>query len=453
MLIIVWIITAILVFSIIVLVHELGHFSTARFFWVKVEEFGLWIPPKAKRVFTDKKWTIYTLNWLPLWGFVRLKWESLNTFYVFDKKGNLFNNEALENAIKSNEDIFDEKGNTITQSEAQEILKKLQDNFAPDSLLTKKYYEQAVIILAGVVMNFILAALIFSFLFFIWVKPVGINDQLHISTPIKLIPTPIEAKEIWLLVEKPWVYVKPTTGSVAEKSGIKAFDLIVKVNEDELKNAESLKNIITQNANKELKLDIQRAKNNCDISKTDTCSFENISLSITPNNEGKIGAYLIGNIEINKDFRYKYGVLDSLKYGIMETYGNIKLTFVGIKTLLQKIVTPKTPTQRQEAISQVSGPIGMVDFMSKSISNGIIFIMIIGAMISINLWVFNLLPIPALDGWRFLFIVINGTIEKIFWKKAINEKLEWYIHVWFFIFLIALSVLIAYNDINKIINN
>jgi regulator of sigma E protease len=95
----------------------------------------------------------------------------------------------------------------------------------------------------------------------------------------------------------------------------------------------------------------------------------------------------------------------------------------------------------------------MVDFMTKSIGNGIIFILILWAIISINLWVFNLLPIPALDGWRFVFIVINGTIQKIFWKKAINERLEWSIHVLFFLFLIALSVLIAYNDITKIINN
>jgi regulator of sigma E protease len=78
---------------------------------------------------------------------------------------------------------------------------------------------------------------------------------------------------------------------------------------------------------------------------------------------------------------------------------------------------------------------------------------IIAAIISINLWVFNLLPIPALDGWRFIFIFVNGIIEKLFWKKAINALVENFIHVWFFILLIALSILIAYNDIIKIINS
>ena len=95
----------------------------------------------------------------------------------------------------------------------------------------------------------------------------------------------------------------------------------------------------------------------------------------------------------------------------------------------------------------------MVDFMSKTIWYWISFILVIWAMISINLWVFNLLPIPALDWWRFVLIMINSVIKKIFGKKAINERVEWMIHVWFFIFLIALSIIIAYNDVNKIINN
>ena len=129
----IWIIVAILMFSIIVLIHEFGHFSAARKFWVKVEEFGLWIPPKAKELFTDKKWTVFTLNWLPLWGFVRLKWE----------------NPA---ALKNKND--------------------------PEALSNKSYFAQSVIILAWVFMNFLLATIIFSVLFFIWVKPIWINSKL-----------------------------------------------------------------------------------------------------------------------------------------------------------------------------------------------------------------------------------------------------------------------------------
>ena len=118
--------------------------------------------------------------------------------------------------------------------------------------------------------------------------------------------------------------------------------------------------------------------------------------------------------------------------------------------LLRKIIAPKTQTERQEAINEVSWPIWMVDFMSKTIWNWLVFIIVIWAMISINLWVFNLLPIPALDWWRFLLIAINWLIQKIFWKKAISENTESIIHWTFFIFLIALSIIIAYNDVIKI---
>ena len=120
--------------------------------------------------------------------------------------------------------------------------------------------------------------------------------------------------------------------------------------------------------------------------------------------------------------------------------------------LIRKIFNPKDEKEREEAINWMKWPIWMVDFISNSISAGIIFLIILWAVISINLWVFNLLPIPALDWWRFIFIIINSIVSKIFWKKAINEKNENIINFVFFIFLIALSLLIAYNDVSNIIN-
>lgn len=67
------IVLALLIFSIIVFFHELGHFSMAKKFGVKVDEFGIGIPPRALTVAQDKSGTIYTLNWLPIGGFVRMK--------------------------------------------------------------------------------------------------------------------------------------------------------------------------------------------------------------------------------------------------------------------------------------------------------------------------------------------------------------------------------------------
>jgi RIP metalloprotease RseP len=174
-----------------------------------------------------------------------------------------------------------------------------------------------------------------------------------------------------------------------------------------------------------------------------------VKVSIPEN--GKIWAYIWENIELNTEFEYKYSILKSIKYWTLETYNQTLLTFKWLWILVRKIFNPETKEERQEAIQQVSWPIWIVDFISNSMEWWIIFLIVIWAIISINLWVFNLLPIPALDWWRFLFITVNGLIKKIFWRKAISEKTEWIIHVWFFVLLIALSLLIAYNDISKII--
>lgn len=390
-------------FSIIVLVHELWHFSTARFFWVKVEEFGLWIPPKAKKVFTDKKWTIYTLNWLPLGWFVRLKWEDPTL---------------------------------------------LEDKDDKEALVNKRSWQQAIIILAWVFMNFVLAIFIFSILFFVWVKPIWINDKISTNLDLKLIPTPEQAINIWLLTKKTWVIIYPVKDSVAEKSWLKKEDILTWIELENLEkisisSKEEIMAIVWKNSWKKINFIVER-------------NWKNEVISVIPKgdekNIWKIWAYLSDNISLNKDFKYKYGFFESIKYGTLETYNQSLLTFKWIVILIKKIVNPETPKERQEAVEQMSWPIWIVDFVSNSLKAGFVFIIIIWAIISINLWVFNLLPIPALDWWRFVFITINSILMRIIWKKAITPNVENFIHFSFFVVLILLSLFIWYNDVTKILD-
>jgi regulator of sigma E protease len=67
------ILLALFVFFVVVFIHEMGHFLVSRWSGVKVLEFGIGIPPRLKKIFRDKKGTEWTLNWLPIGGFVRLK--------------------------------------------------------------------------------------------------------------------------------------------------------------------------------------------------------------------------------------------------------------------------------------------------------------------------------------------------------------------------------------------
>ncbi len=433
--IILWIITSIVLFSVIVLIHEWGHFITARKFWVRVEEFGLWIPPRAKKLFTDKKWTLFSLNWLPIGWFVKLTWEMPNTFLVYNEKKELYNNADLEKDLLENKDIFDKDWEIIKSDDKQIIIKKLKENKADYNLMNKPAWQQAIIILAWVFMNFLLAIIIFSILFFTWIKPLWINTQIQTNLDLKLIPTYEQSINSWLLIKKDWIIVNPIKNSLAKKSWIKENTIITKINNKKISSLEKFKNILEENKNNTILL-------------TDN---KNNIFKINLDNNWKIWAYIWDNIELNKSFQYKYWFFNSIKYWTLETYNQTLLTFKWLWILVRKIFNPETPKERQEAINQVSWPIWIVDFITNSMQWWIIFLLVIWAIISINLWVFNLLPIPALDWWRFLFITINGLIKKIFWRKAISEKTEWYIHVWFFIVLIALSLLIAYNDISKII--
>lgn len=395
--IIIWIIVSIILFSIIVLIHEFWHFKAARIFWVKVEEFWLWIPPKAKKIFTDKKWTTYTLNWLPLWGFVRLKWE-----------------------------------NSLTAKNPEE----------KDNLMNISPWKQAIIMLAWVFMNFMLAFIIFSILFFIWVKPIWINTKIETNLNLKIIPNLEQALESGLLERKKWVVLYPIEWSVAEKSGIKEGDILLNISWKEVSTDQAMETI-SRNSWNELIFNIKRDN-------------KKININITPlidkkSEKWKIGSYLTENIIQNKDFEYKYWFFESIKYWALETYGQSILTFKALWILVRKLIIPKNDNERSEAIKQVSWPVWLVDFISNSISAWIMFLIILTAIISINLWVFNLLPIPALDWWRFLFITINWVINSLFWKKAINEKTEMLTNLIFFAFLIFLSIIVTYNDIIKII--
>lgn len=428
------IIVSLIVFTIIVVIHELGHFAAARKFWVKVYEFWIWIPPKAKKLFTDKKGTSYTLNWLPIWGFVKLAGENAMFFDLYDEEGNKLSEEEIEKKVSDWEAIYDGYGNEIPINNVNEIKEALVEKNAPYSLSNKSYFAQSVVILWWVFMNFLLAFLIFFGLFLTWVKPVWINNQIQTDREVLLIPTPETAIEKGLFTKKEGVIVTPIKDSIAEKVWIKKWEIITQIWESKIDSFKDLVNSLKENSWK--KVNILTKK------------WEKLTIKVPEN--WKIWAYINENIEYNRDFKYKFGIINSAKYAWKETYNQVMLTLEWLWMLIRKIASPKTETEREEALSSVSWPIGVVSVITRTIPEWIAFLLLLSAIISINLWVFNLLPIPALDWGRFVFITLNQITKTIFKKNAITPKIEAIIHIWFFAFLILLSVLIAYNDITKL---
>ncbi|MCT4616621.1 MAG: site-2 protease family protein [Candidatus Gracilibacteria bacterium] len=446
------IIVALLIFTVVVLIHEFGHFTSARKFGVKVYEFGLGIPPKAKKLFTDKKGTEYTLNWVPLGGFVKMAGENLAFFDLYNEKGEKLSDEEIENKIRNNEDIYDKRGEKIPVSDKKEIKKIIEENKSGESLVNKTFYAQATVILAGVFMNFVLAILIFSGLFMAGVKPIGINTKIPTDLDVKMIPTFEQAKKDGLIIEKPGVFLSPLETGPAVDAGIKLGDIVTKIGDKNINNYEDFTNVINNNPNKQLTFFLDRPnpdyKPGCECIKS-----EPIELKVTINTEGKINSYISPNVEFDENFEYKYGPIEALKMGTKETYNQSLLTFEALGSLVRKLVSPENEEERQEALKSVSGPIGVVNLVSKTLSQGAVFMIILMAIISINLGVFNLLPIPALDGGRFLFMTIDAIGKKLFKRKIVNAKFEMITHLFFFFALILLGVLIAYKDIMQIIGS
>ncbi len=389
------IILALVVFFLVVFIHELGHFLTARWSGVKVLEFGLGIPPKIFRFFRDKKWTDWTINWLPIGGFVRLKGEN-----------------------------FDDP-----------------ESKHKDALPQAAWWKQVIILLAGVFMNFLLAGLLFSTLFFIWTQPLTVHVRelaphsllSKVGSGTQLIPifnTVQDAKNAGVLRAEPGLVLDPVADAPAFEAGIKSGDVLLSIDGVEVQTLEDLTSRLWTNV---LTFQISRAGELQDI-------------SVTPE-EGKIGAYIAPHVTLEK---YDYGILDSLEHGFLEVYRQIGFSLRTFGAIIRTTFSDTaSEEEKEEATSGIGWPVaigrvfvGMADYGIEWRS-----IITLTALISLSLWVFNLLPFPALDGGRCLVVLVNQWIHLINPKYKISPKVEQIIHSLGFMLLIVASILVTWKDI------
>ncbi len=383
------ILLTILVFTFIVFVHEMGHFLTARFTGMKVEEFGIGIPPKAKSLGKDKKWTEYTLNWLPIWGFVRIKWEDPS----------------------------------------------LPEARAKDAFSAKRWWARVLVLVAGVTMNFILASVIFFAFFMSGATPIWPNLILEKSYGSYFLPSFDEAMQSGYLKHE-GIILSPLTWSLAEKSGIMKWDIVTKVDGKIISDIETLRSKIA--AGKSMTLSLSR-------------SGATREITITPEG-GKIGTYITyKNLDIDKTYHGSFSLGGSLTRAFTETYALSRMTLDVLGSTLRKLVSPRNTEERKEATEMFSWPIGIgstfVDVVHVGVTWKILFSII--ALLSINLWVLNLLPFPALDGGRIVSTSVMAFASLFTKRNALLIKLEGYVHGFGMIFLLVISLIIALMDVWK----
>ncbi len=354
-----------IVLGILVFVHELGHFYSARKLGVGVEEFGFGFPPKIFGI--KKNGVLYSLNLIPIGGFVKIKGES------------------GDNEVDS------------------------------DSFINAPIWKRVIILFAGVFMNFILAFVLISIGFGIGI-PTSLSGNYNHAK--------VRDQKIQVISVYP--------NSPAEKSGIKLGDYIVSLDDKTFSGSVDLTNYIENNQDTEIKILVD----NSNTQKILTLKPEQIDSSL---NKKIIG------VSLSDTGIVSYPWYMAPIYGFRAT---VNLTIAIFEALYNLVIG----LFQGHGAEDVSGPIGVAVFTGRAVSMGWQYILQFMAILSINLAVINILPFPALDGGRIMFLVI----EKIRRKKN-NQKLEAIIHNIGFSLLMFLIVLVTYKDFTryggKIINN
>jgi regulator of sigma E protease len=362
---IITILVFILMISVLVLLHEAGHFFVAKKFGVKVEEFGFGFPP---RIYGKKIGeTIYSINALPVGGFVRL--------YGEDDAGS-----GKIGAIKD--------------------YTKIKDKDLQRAFFVRPVWQRASIVLAGVIMNFLLALLIVSYVFTVVGNPQP-TGNVKITEVVKQSP--------------------------AEAAGLKAQDVILAINGTTITQEAQVPSITGDHPNQQMTIQILRGKTT-------------VQILVTPQYNAKQKRTIIGIGLYQKLIIKKYAWYEAPFFGMKELVNDTWQLLIGLGSTAKQVSTQHTVPQ------SIAGPIGVEQLVGEVMKNGINSTLFLAAMISLNLAVLNVLPIPALDGGRLFFILFEGLTG-----KKVNQKFEGYVHMVGMIILLILIALITYHDIIRMV--
>ena len=334
------VVAAVVIFGLLIFFHELGHFATAKKVGIGVLEFAIGFGPRL--ISHQKDDTVYSLRAFPLGGFVRVVGEDPD------------------------------------ESEAE------------NSFQSKSVWARFAFIAAGPLMNFVLAIVLFSLIYFAF-----LGVPVYQSTQVgELLP-----------------------GGQAEAVGLQQGDRILSVAGVRVNDWSEVVAQIHAHPEEEIIIEFER-------------QGEVQSVSVVPDSDAQTGE---GRIGIQAQ-TVMYALIPSIQHGIEHTIWFIRLFAVSIKQMVTGQAAP-----------DVMGPVGIIKIVGDVAKTGIVNLMSLAAIISLNLGILNLLPVPALDGSRLMFLVVEGVRG-----RPVDPQKESFIHFIGFTVLILLMIVIAYRDLTRL---
>ncbi len=397
--------------TLLVFIHELGHFLAARLFKIRVDEFAIGFPPRIWSFM--RKGTRFAINIVPLGGYVKIHGENGDDSHI-GPDGKPKPGVAL-----------DASGMPIPDS---------------DSILAKPRWQQAVVLVAGVTFNVLLAWVLLSLSFMIGTRsstegfpPEKVSDR---AVMVMYVADGSPAKEAGLRNGDTILGVMNTASSnvpvdltvdgiqkaIAASEGSVTFAVVHSL--DEKGNAVKKGNPGYVDVTKATKEELQAAAS---------------VITVVPKEGVVIGKKAVG-ISMEEVGTVKLGFFGAIGYGAKATWVMLDNIATGLGQFAKGLFVAEGGAK--EALKTVTGPVGIASIVGSSARQGFSSLLLIIAIISANLAVINLVPFPALDGGRLVIVGIEGTI-----RRRLNPKVVNWINVVGFFLLIGLMLVVTFKDV------
>lgn len=380
-------------FGFLIFIHEFGHYITARLCKVQINEFSLGMGPKIFGFRSKKTGILYAVRALPIGGYVSMEGENGNVEGISAEKTPKTDAGDGENA--DNGEVSDEKPIEYTEQAIQ-----YREKCEPFN--KKNVWQRILITVAGGVTNIVIGALIM-------IAYIATSPAIGGCVVAEFADT-----------------------SVSNTQGLMELDEIVSVDGTKVDTSTYLLYEISQTQGKPCKIVVNRGKyvfneDKTKINKND--DYETLTLEISFAQETEQGVVM--------------GVADFTVFRVQKTFETVMRqawshTVLAGKMVWESIIGLITG---RYGLSAMSGPIGTGEVIGQAASYGISQLLYLIALISVNLGIANLLPIPALDGGRLAFQVVE-----VVRRKPVPEHIEGKIHTVGLLVLMALMLIIAMKD-------